>query len=159
MYTGQIGLVPHPQTPAEHLIDWVTRSPVHHSVVAISETECVSCEPGGALLRPLSRFPDAIWSHFDHTPAETAGIVGWARAHVGAPYGWLQFFAIGVALLTKTHTPDWLRRYLNSGKSFECAQYCDAAYTAAGIYLFKDAVPSDVYPGMFVPIWGAHGWM
>lgn len=159
MFIGQIGIVPHPHTPTEWLIETVTRSTVHHAVLAISETECVSCEPGGALLRPITRFPDAYWSHFELLPEQLGPILRWANAHVGAPYGWFQDIAIGVALLTRRETPKWLQNYLSSNRSYECAQFCDAAYTYAGIHLFSNIVSSAVYPGMFVPIWQRFGWM
>lgn len=158
MFTGQIGVVPHAHTPAEWLIEAVTRSTVHHAIIAISETECVSCEPGGALVRPISRFPDAYWSHFDLTSKQRKNIVFWAKFNIGAKYGWFADLAIGVALIWKLRTPKWVARWLDNGRRFECAQYCDAAYAYGGVHLFKGVVPSAVYPGMFIPIWEEHGW-
>jgi hypothetical protein len=157
-YTGQIGLIPHAQTPAEHLIDWVTISPVHHAVLAVSETECMSAEPGGARIRPISRYPDAFWSDFPLTDAKRAVIVAKANSMIGLPYGWFADIAIGIALLTKSHTPKWLAHYIDSDKRTECAQLCDTCYQAAGIHFFQGVLPSAVYPGMFVAIFRKFGF-
>ena len=85
-YTGQIGLVQHPQTLVEYGIDWVTDSPVHHAVLGISETECVSAEPGGARIRQINEYPDAYWSQFNLTDSERAGIVAKATDMLRTPY-------------------------------------------------------------------------
>ena len=158
-YTGQIGLVPHPHTPFEYLIDWITVSRVHHAVIAISETECVSCEAGGARIRQISEYPDAHWSEFPLTAGERDTIVNFGRTRIGRPYGWFADIAIGIALLSGVHTPKGIQAYLNSDRSYECAQLCDAAYSTAGIHFFDDIPAAAVYPGMFVPIFRSYGWM
>ena len=158
--TGQIGLVPHAKTLVEWLIQVVTRSTVHHAIIAISATECISCEPSGAIIRPMSRFPDAYWSHFALPLNQKAHIVAWAVEHEGRKYGWLADAAIGVSLIFHVRTPRWVERHLNDGTRYECAQFCDAAYFAAGNDLFPDnRPPGTVYPGLFAHIWRAHGWM
>ena len=159
-YTAQIGLVPHAKTVVEWLIQVVTRSTVHHAIVAISETECLSCEAGGAMIRPITRFPDAYWSHFELPTVQQDAIVAWARGHVGRKYGWLADAAIGIALIFHVRTPAWVEARINDGRRFECAQACDAAYVAAGIDLFpNDRPPGTVYPGLFTHIWRTHHWM
>lgn len=159
-YTGQIGLVPHPRSFIEWAIEKVTRSTVHHAVIGISENWCVSAEPGGARLRPISGYADAYWSHFDLTDTQQTAVVGFAKSHIGVPYGWFTDAAIGLSFLLHARTPRWVEDYLNSDRRFECAQLCDAAYVAAGIHLFKDGRPPGVvYPGSFEPIFRAHGWM
>jgi hypothetical protein len=158
-YTAQIGLVPHAQSPIEHVIDWFTSSQVHHAVIAISETECVSAEPGGARIRQISEYPDTHWSNFPLTDANREVIVAKANSMLGTPYGWFADIAIGLSLKTPFRVPLWLAHYIDSDKRTECAQLCDTAYTAAGIRLFTHVLPSAVYPGMFVPIFRKHGWM
>lgn len=157
---AQIGLVPHAHTAIEHGIDWATDATVHHAIIAFSETECVSCEPAGALVRPISRFADAYWSHFTFEPGQQYKIVSWALANVGKKYGYLADFAIGAELVLDIDTPGWLEKLINNGSHYECAQFCDAAYVAAGKDLFPDnRAPGTVYPGSFAPIWQANGWM
>jgi hypothetical protein len=149
--TGQIGLVPHPQTLVECGIDWATSSPVFHAVCGISATECMSAEPGGARTRQLTEYPDAYWSDFPLTEPERTAIVAKANDMLGTPYGWFADAAIFVALKTPFR--------IDSDKRTECAQLCDTAYSAAGIHLFEHVLPSAVYPGMFVPIFEKNGWM
>lgn len=156
--TGQIGIVPHPHTFVEHAIDWVTKSPVHHAVLAISPTKCVSCESGGARLRNISDFPDAYWSAFDLTTVERDTIVAFGNSKLGKPYGWFADAAIAIALVSGIQTPLWIQSYLNSDRRYECAQLCDAAYNAAGRHMFVGIISSAVFPGMFIPIWKSNGW-
>jgi hypothetical protein len=157
--TAQIGLVPHPHTPFEYIIDWVTVSPVHHAVLAINETQCVSAEPGGVRIREISEYPDAYWSAYELTALERETIVAYGRSVIGRPYGWFADIAIGIAKLTKLDTPLWIQRYISSQKRTECAQLCDAAYNVAGRHIFRGIVPAAVFPGMFVPIFQKAGWM
>jgi uncharacterized protein YycO len=158
--TGQIGLVPHPQSLVEWGIEWWTRSTVHHAVIAISETECVSAEPNGARLRPIDYYPDAYWSHFDLTEPQKTAAVKFATDHIGTPYGWLTDIAIGISFLLHQRTPKFIENYIASDGSMCCSQLCDAAYVAADIHLFNDGrLPGTVYPGSFAPIWRANHWM
>jgi hypothetical protein len=158
-YTAQIGLVPHPQTFVEYGIDWVTNSPVFHAVVAVSETECMSAEPGGARIRQISEYPDAYWSQFHLSDTERTAIVTKANDMLGTPYGWWADAAIAVSLKTPFRIPLWLAHYIDSDKRTECAQLCDTAYSFAGVHLFSHVLPSAVWPGMFVPVFRKNGWM
>jgi hypothetical protein len=158
-YTAQIGLVPHPHTPLEWLIDEVTHSPVHHSVLAISETYCVSAEARGVRVRRIDYFPEAYWSAFDLSGEERDTIVDFGIGHIGRPYGWFTDAAIGISVLAKEKTPAWVENYLNDDRWYECAQLCEAAYAAAKRPLFEGVTPAEVFPGMFVPIWRRHEWM
>jgi hypothetical protein len=157
--TGQIGLVPHAHTLVEHAIDWATDETVHHAVLAISPTECISCEPKGAIRRLISDFPDAYWSDYDIASDERDRIVAWALVHEGDPYSYAADAAIGVYLIFGIRTPKMIERRLNSGHRFECAQFCDNAHRAGGRDPFKDRAPAMIFPGSFAPTWRAHGWM
>jgi hypothetical protein len=158
-YTGQIGLVPHPHTPIEYLINLFTRSSVYHAVLAVSETECVSAEPGGVRIRQISEYPDAHWSDFPLTDMKRAVIVAKAKSMLTLPYGWFADAAIFVALNTPFRIPLWLAHYIDSDKRTECAQLCDTCYQAAGIHFFQNVLPSAVYPGMFVGIFRKFGFL
>lgn len=159
MLTGQIGLIPHPHGWVEHAIETVTRAPVHHVVVAITETLVIGADPAGATVHRVSDYPDAVWSHFGLTDQQRHAIVVWASAHVGTPYSFLDDAAIGIALLSGIPTPRWVQERLSSDRHLQCAQLADAAYLAAGLHLFDDGrLPGAVYPGSFIPIWQQHGW-
>ena len=159
MITGQIGLIPHGGTFIPEAIAWITKSPVSHTIVAISETECLGAEPLGARIRPINDFPNAIWSHFELTNTQRADIVNWTYDHEGTPYSYLDDAAIGIALLSHIPTPAFVRHYLDNTGHYECAQLADLAYQAAGIHLFDDGrVPGAVFPGSYEPIWKTNGW-
>lgn len=159
MITGQLGLIPHASNPFQWLIQIITRSPVHHVVVAVSETECVGAESPVAILRPVTHFPNAVWSNFDLTGRQQRLITKYANNAIGTKYGWLDDLAIAIALITRRQTPAWLTRYIASTKRTQCAELADAAYRAAGIHLFRDGrPPSAVYPGSFVGIYKDFGW-
>jgi len=159
MITAQIGLIPHATNPFQWLIQTITRSPVHHCVIAISETECVGAEAPVAIVRLVTHWPTIIWSAFDLNARQQRLIAGWANNAVGTKYGWLDDLAIAIALITRKQTPLWLTRYITSTKRLQCAELVDMAYRAAGIHLFRDGrPPSAVYPGSFVPLFKDFGW-
>ena len=70
MITGQIGLRRHSGGWVGKAIEWATRSHTHHVVVAVSETVCISAEPGGARYRPITDYPSLVWSRFGLTTAQ-----------------------------------------------------------------------------------------
>jgi hypothetical protein len=156
---AQIGLIGHGGSISSNLIEWVTRSPVHHVVVALDDGTCIGAEPGGARIRPLSDFPQTSWSAFALTLHQVIMIVNWCRDHEGVPYNFLDDVAIGLALLTRMHVPGFVQRRLSSDEHLQCAQLADSAYAAAGVHLFEDVLPGAVYPGTFVPLWRQVGWM
>ena len=44
--------------------------------------------------------------------------------------------------------------------SYQCAQLADAALQHAGVHVFRDDRPyGAVYPGSFVPVFQAFGWL
>lgn len=161
MITGQIGIC-----RSEHwfsrIVQIVTGSHWGHVIVAVSNDRCVSAEPGGARYRPISHYADneeLVWSQLDLTIEQRRIIQRWAINHIRTPYNWLDYYAIGIAMITKSATPGWLRRWLTSTDSLQCAQLADQALQAAGIHLFKDdRVPGAIYPGSFGRYFHAKGW-
>ena len=157
--TGQIGLITHPSSFWPLIIALVTRSPAYHVVIAVGGGQCIGAEPGGVKLRPITDFPYAVWSQFPFTRRQRLQIASWARRREGRPYDYLADLIIGIALLTRRHTPRWLETYLRSDKRWECAGLADAALTRAGIRVFRDHRPlGAVYPGSFVAVWADLGW-
>lgn len=157
---GQIGLIPGADSVVDWVIQKVTKSPVHHVVVCVSASECIGAEPGGARIRPLTDFPDAIWSNFAFTPRQRSGVSRWAYAHEGTPYSIVDDLVIGIALLTGVNTPRWVRARLDRSDRMICSQLADAALTlGGGVQVFTDdREPGAVYPGSFVPYFKEHGW-
>lgn len=159
MLTGQVGLIHSDTGFIPWLIRVISRSHWTHMVVAISETECMSAEPGGARIRPISDYPAITWSQFKLRPWQRRRIATYARTHEGTPYGWLDFFAAGVALLTGRRTPEWLRLYVASTGTLICSQLSDLALQAAGIHIFHDRRPlGAVIPGSFGRYYVEQGW-
>ena len=161
MITGQVGIA-----RSEHwfsrIVQVVTGSHWGHVVVAIGGGRCVSAEPGGVRYRPISHYADneeITWSQFDLTPEQRMIIRDWAINQIRTPYNWLDYWAIGIAMITRSATPTWLRKWLSSTDSLQCAQLADRALQAADIHLFTDErVAGAVYPGSFGRYFVAHGW-
>jgi uncharacterized protein YycO len=158
-YTAQVGLIPGVHSIGDWLIQTFTHSTVHHVVIALNEHECIGAEPGGAKIRPIKDFPTAIWSSFGLTKDEKIHITTWARKREGVAYNWWCDLAIGLSFAFRTKVPRWLENYLSSDYVYECAQLAQAAYTQAGIDLFPGTLPGQCYPGSFIPIFKANGWI
>lgn len=161
MITGQVGLVPAANNWASWGIVWATGSAYTHVVVAISETHCVSAEPGpcGARIRPISDYPDTVWSRFRLTPRQRRAIVSYAGSKLRTPYSRLDYLAAGVATVTKRRTPDWLRTYLNRRDKLICSHLALLALKAGGISLRLDDRPTaSVIPGDFGKYFVTRGW-
>jgi hypothetical protein len=69
-----------------------------------------------------------------------------ARRLEGAPYGYLQYLALGLVALG--FQPKWLERYIANAGRMICSQLVDLVYERAGIHLFSDGrLPQQVTPG------------
>lgn len=159
MITGQVGLIPSDGQFKGQVVAWASRSRWSHMVVAISETECVSAEPGGARIRPTSYYPEIVWSRFAMRPGQRRRAVRYAIRRIGTPYAWFDYIAAGVALVTRTRTPEWLRSYIADTDRLICSQLCDLALQAAGIHVFFDERPAGaVIPSSFGRVFVARGW-
>jgi len=157
--TGQIGLT-YTTGFIGRLIQKVTRSRYNHCVLALDNFACIGAEPGGVRVRPITDFRGIVWSKFRFTEAERIRITEFVLAQQGKEYNYADDFFIGVALITKTHTPRWLERRLSSTDSWQCAQLSDAALIHIGINLFDDDRPiGAVYPGSLARRWRKRGWL
>ena len=138
----------------------VTKSHYNHTIIAISETLCVGAEPGGVRVRPITDFPDVAWSAFPYTLPQQVKVVTFAKSEIGVRYNYLDDLFIGIALIVREHTPRWIERVLSDPDSWQCAQLADAALQHAGIHVFTDDRPfGAVYPGSYVDVWKAFGWL
>lgn len=157
--TGQVGLIRSDGHWKGQIVALVSKSQFCHMVVAISETHCVSAEPGGARVRPMSFYPEIVWSRFPMRASQRRRAVRYALSRVGAPYGWFDYLAAGVAMLTRTQTPEWLRSYIADDNRLLCSQLCDLTLQAAGIHVFFDERPAGaVIPASFGKVFVARGW-
>ena len=157
--TGQIGLLSGPRKFWPIVIALVTRSSAYHVILDVGDGECVSAEPGGVKLRPVTDFPHAAWSKFPLTRQQRLRIAVWSRAQVGIPYDYLADFIIGVALLARRRPPRWVEEYLRGNGRWECAGLVEAALIRAGVRMFRDGSPYGViYPGSYARIWADFGW-
>jgi hypothetical protein len=155
---GQIGLIHKAKGPAGWLIQVITRSKANHVIIALDDETCIGAEPGGAKIRPISYFEDVIWSDFDLTDTQRTEIVTWARAKEGTPYAYLADIAIGLTFLLGIRTPRRLIGYVSTEYILECAQLADIAYRNAGIVLFPDHFPGQIFPGSYIPLFKQRGW-
>jgi hypothetical protein len=143
----------------------VTRSEFNHVVVNVGvavdgQQLCVGAEPRGARIRPVTDFHDVVWSEFPLTEHQQGVVAGWALRHENTPYGYMSDFFIGVALLTRTHTPWFIEHWLSDGKRYECAGLADAALRAGGVHVFRDGRPvGAIFPGSFQRVFEAFGWL
>lgn len=155
---GQIGLKTEASNWLERAIEFVTRSSVHHVVIAISDTECIGAEPGGARIRShlYSKF---VWSRFDLTPEQAQACADWAREREGVPYSFINGFFIGLAMYG-IRIPLFIRKRLANDTHYQCAQFADAALTlGAGITVFDDGRDfGEVHPGSLEMLFRERGW-
>lgn len=159
MIAGQVGLVPATPNWGSYVVVWATGSAYTHMVVAVSETHCVSAEPGGARLRPISDYPDTIWSRFELTPRQRHAIVRYANSKIDTPYGWIEYLATGLALVTKRATPNWLRRFIGREDRLICSQLSYLALKAGGVNPDMGRRPTlAVIPGDFGRYYVQQGW-
>lgn len=156
---GQIGLKTEAHGFVEKAIEFVTRSTVHHVVVAISETECVGAEPWtGITVRPHD-YDKFVWSHFELTPEQAQACADWAKSRIGRKYSFVNGFLIGLTMYGFTW-PKFVWKYFSTDKSYQCAQFADAALTmGAGITVFDDGREfGQVYPGSLEKLFKERGW-
>lgn len=158
--TGQIGITTRADSWVQRGIELVTRSEVHHVVVAVSETKCISAQPGGAVITPIDYRDDIMWSQFDLTPEQAQACADWARAREGRPYNFINGALIGIYCLFRMPLPDFITDRFITDDSYQCAQLADAALTqGAGIDVFTDdRYPGGVYPGSFGRLFKSRGW-
>lgn len=145
---GQIGLIRNGTDFIARGIQWATRSQTYHTVVAISDTTCVSAQPGGSRLKPISDYDRVYWSAFDHTPAQRAAIVQAAAAYVPRPYNYAIYPPLFWQRITGNRVDGVVAEWLSRRPNENCSQLCDDVYTRAGFHLFDD-IPVIVTPGDF----------
>ena len=158
MITGQIGLRRHSTGWVGRCIEWATYSHTHHVVVAVSETVCISAEPGGARYRPISDYPALVWSRFGLTEDQRDLIRDAAAEYEGRPYNYGIYGPLLWQRLTGRKVTGWVAEWLSRRPNENCSQLSDDIYNAAGIHLFED-IPEIVTPGDFERLYARLGWL
>lgn len=159
-HLGQIGLTTEAGNFIEHMVEWVTKSSVHHVVICVSETECVGAYPSGAKVKPIDYRKDIMWSQFPLTPEQAQNCANWARAREGRPYSFVNGFFIGVSHLFGIHFPLFITKRFSTDRDYNCSQLADAALThGAGIKVFDDGrLSGSVAPGDLEQLFKDKGW-
>lgn len=156
---GQVGLIHSKHGFAPWIIRVGTNSYWSHMVVAVDGVECVSAEPGGALVRRIDEYSDVVWSRFVLDEEQKSEIVGWALRHVGTPYSWADVYVAGIAALLRDWTPRWVERIAAGTDKLICSQLADLALQAGGIHVFRDHRPRGaVTPASFGRFFYRMGW-
>lgn len=160
MITGQIGLRRHSTGFMGKAIEWATYSQTHHVVVAVSETHCVSAEPGGTRLRLISDYPHVDWSRFILTDAEREAIVtlGLNATAGQIPYNYAIYPPLLWQRISGHAVAGPVAEWLASRPHQNCSQSADDIYTAAGIHLFPD-IARLVTPGDFERLYVRLGFL
>ena len=158
MITGQIGLRRHSTGWIGKAIEWATRSHTHHVVIAVSETVCISAEPGGARYRPITDYPSLVWSRFGLTTAQQDLIRDAAADYEGRPYNYAIYGPLLWQRVSGRKVDGWVAQWLSRRPNENCSQLSDDIYTLAGFHLFP-AIPELVTPGDFERLFESLGWL
>jgi|GEM_PF-1737015 len=156
--TGQIGLRMHGSSRISKTIEGATHSDAHHVVIAVNETHVISPEPRGAKIRPMSYFPEIIWSQFDYTDVQRADMAFMAEALENHPYNYAGFALIGVENITGIRIPDRLARAVSRTDRMICSQMADFLLRNVGIQLFQ-AQSGMVSPADLEHYFRTMGWL
>lgn len=160
MLAGQVGLCLDGDTFWSRSIERITQSRAHHVVVAYSETMCISAQPGGARLRPVTDFQNAVWSRFELTDYQRQEIRSMAYQYRNTPYNYAGFALIGAEFHLRRQIPGWLARAVSRTQRMECAQLADLMLSAAGVSVFNDGrEPGMIYPGSWERKFLENGWI
>jgi len=157
MITGQIGLRMHGTTPVTRGIEWATDSNTHHVVLAVSEEDAFSPEPGGAKIHPIDHWGPIVWSKFEFTAKQRADLITAAHARVGLPYNYAIYPPLLWQKLSGHKVDGWVAEWLSVRPNINCSQGVDDCYTDAGFHLFPD-ISEIVTPGDFQRIFERLGF-
>lgn len=142
MLTGQVGLIVDKRHWMGRAIMRITGWRYHHIVVAISDTHCVSSEPGGTRRRPISDYTNIIWSRYAMTDKQAHHVAGIAEHSVGVKYDYLACAAHAIAAITHADTPIWLQHWLADRAPTTCSALAQVAVNAAGLRTPRTPLPT-----------------
>lgn len=156
--TGQIGICMHGTTPISKGIEWATDSHTHHVFIVVSETTCISAEPGGVKYHPLTDYPNAHYSRFVLTRDQKQAIIDAANVYIDRPYNFAIYPPLLWQKLTGRKVDGWVAEWLSKRPNENCSQVSDDIYTRAGFRLFAD-ISEIVTPGDFERLFERLGFL
>lgn len=121
MLTGQVGCVVDSRGWMGRAIERVTGSRAHHCIIALSETHCLSAQPGGAKRRPIADYEFVVWTSYNFNEDEAHYIAGVAEYSQGTRYDYLSFIALGFHFLTGLKIPDRAAEWLDNRGETTCS--------------------------------------
>lgn len=105
----------------------------HHTVIAVSESHCISAEPGGVRRRLITDYTNIVWSQYAMTDKQAHMVAGIAEYSLGVSYDYLACAAHAIAAITHIDTPTWIRQWLADRAPTTCSALAQAAVDAAGL--------------------------
>lgn len=129
------------RTGDEAWADW------QHAFVYLGDGVVMSAEPGGARIRPTTRWDPIYWCKgiaSQYMTDQLRQVSYEARTFQNVPYSFLDYAAIAAHTL---HLPiPGLKDLVARSGHMICSQLCDSAYDRAGLHLFQDRWPGYVDP-------------
>lgn len=156
MRAGQIGVVHHSTGFVGWCIEKLTHSDSHHTILAVSETECVSADYHGIVIEPISTHRFVVWSQYDLTNQERWLVTEVARTYVGGKYNYMAFVLLGLTRPFNLQIPRSWAHWVNSRGKVTCSQLCRDSLGALAI----QPIPSEpiVAPSDFQFLFEDMGW-
>lgn len=144
MKPGDIGLTPSGGFIAKG-IRLVTRGPYAHAFLSVDGGDViVEGDPHGVRYNRASAYDGVVWLtclSAALSDRQRQAVVGYAVAHLGTPYSWLDDAEIALVDVFGW-APRRMRNRLRSDRTLMCSQLCDAAFHSAGVDLFADGRPA-----------------
>ena len=156
MLTGQIGLIEDKRYWMGRAILRITGWRYHHVVIAISDTHCISSEPGGCRRRPITDYPGVVWSQYAMTEKQAHLIAGIAEYSLGVRYDYLACISHAIAAITHVDTPPWLQHWLADRGPTTCSALAKTAIDAAGLRTPRAPLPT---PNDWDMLFRTRGWI
>ena len=156
--TGQVGLLRFGHGVVPQGIMWATDSHTYHVVVAVSDSMCISAEPGGVRYRAISDYGHVDWSRFDLSREQKRAIINAAHDMIGRPYNYAIYPPLLFQKLTGHKVDGWVAKWLAERPNENCSQLSTDIYAHTGIHLFNQLAEITT-PGDFERLFVARGWL
>ena len=155
MLTGQVGLVTDKRHWMGRAILRITGWRYHHTVIAVSDTHCVSAEPGGVRRRPITDYPGVVWSQYAMTDKQAHLVAGIAEYSLGCRYDYLSCVAHAIAAVTRHDTPAYVQQWLADRAPTTCSSLAKTAIAAAQLRTPHGPLPT---PNDWELLFRSRGW-
>ena len=130
---------------ASRLITWFTKSPFYHVAIYQGGTSVVEARPRGVVRRDLTGPEgDACFVVIPAPEGKGREALTWAEGNLGNGYA-----VIGVFVLILERIFKHLQINYKAPDKFSCAEFIAEAFEHAGVTLFPDCKPEDLFPADF----------